>query len=325
MPAGFLPPALIRNQHLQSTLASSGWRRRRVEQVADAFLAASEQEIIDCGAGVRLSAWHTPPRQPGAAPVLVLLHGWEGSADSLYLISVGNRLWQSGYRVVRLNMRDHGGSQHLNREIFHSCRLEEMHAAVCRLQQRFGDVPLHLAGYSLGGNFALRIAAAGGGLALAGVTAICPVLDPEETMAALDNGWFGYRLYFLRKWQRSLALKAAAYPADYDFGDLRRFRRLEPMTDFFVTRYTEFPTLKSYLRGYALTGDRLGAIRAPSRVLLAEDDPVIPIGGLARVRLPSTVELHRSRFGGHCGFLTDYRLNSWLDDYVSLACGVRPR
>jgi predicted alpha/beta-fold hydrolase len=317
LPADYTPPALLRNEHLQSALASSALRARRVNAAARDFLAASVPEIIDCGDGVRLLAQHTPP-PVAPAPLVVLLHGWEGSADSLYMVSAGARLWQAGCRVLRLNLRDHGGSEHLNPGIFHSCRLDEMVGAVAALRARHPEGGMSLAGWSLGGNFALRIAAAapGIGLQLAQVVALCPVLDPEETMAALDGGFFGYRHYFLRKWRRSLELKAAAFPEHYRFGDLARFRYLEPMTEFFVTRYAGFGDLRSYLRGYALTGDRLAALVAPTTVLLADDDPVIPIGGLARVDWPVAASVTRSRFGGHCGFLRDWRLNSWLDDFV---------
>lgn len=324
----YTPPALLRNEHLQSALASSPLRARRVNGAARDFVAASAPEIIDCGDGVRLLALHTPPLVADA-PLVVLLHGWEGSAGSLYMVSAGARLWRAGFRVVRLNMRDHGGSQHLNPGIFHSCRLDEMVGAVAALRARHPAGPLSLAGWSLGGNFALRIAAAapGIGLELARVVALCPVLDPEETMAALDSGFFGYRHYFLRKWRRSLELKAAAFPERYRFGDLGRFRYLEPMTEHFVTRYAGFGDLRSYLRGYALTGGRLAALAAPATVLLADDDPVIPVAGLARVSWPATVRVMRSRFGGHCGFLRDWRLDSWLDDFVvhALDAGDGPR
>ena len=64
-----------------------------------------------------------------------------------------------GFEVVRLNLRDHGATHHLNRELFHSCRLPEVVGAVRALALRFPGMPLVLAGFSLGGNFMLRVAA----------------------------------------------------------------------------------------------------------------------------------------------------------------------
>jgi predicted alpha/beta-fold hydrolase len=236
----------------------------------------------------------------------------------MYMLSVAGRLHAEGYRVVRLNLRDHGASQALNPGIFHSCRLTEVAGAVGAIRRRFADGPLFLAGFSLGGNFALRVAAdPATAPGLAGVVAVCPVLDPRETMRALDGGLAAYRLYFLRRWARTLSLKQAAFPELYDFGDLARFRTLTDMTDYFVTRHTEYPDLQTYLRGYAITEGRLASLTVPSHVLLADDDPVIPVADVARLAPVPALRITRSRFGGHCGFLTSWSLRSWLDVFVA--------
>jgi uncharacterized protein len=228
-------------------------------------------------------------------------------------------VWAEGCRVVRLNLRDHGNSHHLNREIFHSCRLDEVIGAVRAVRRQFPEGKLALAGFSLGGNFALRVAASApqAGLQLDRVLAICPVLDPKETLVALDDGLGVYRSYFIDKWRRSLERKREAFPDAYDFGDLRRFRTLREMTEQLVLQHTEFPDLNSYLEGYAITGARLARLDVPCEMLLSDDDPVIPVVGLSRVALSRSLSIVRSSKGGHCGFLRSYALDSWLDDYAS--------
>ena len=313
---GFTPPRLLRHADVQAGLANSRWRRKFVLSEADNLLAVTENLIIECSDGVRLSAQHTPARQPNGR-VAILLHGWEGSTISLHVLSAADRLWRAGFRIVRINMRDHGDSQHLNRGIFHSCRLDEMVDATRWVRECFPDESLYLAGYSLGGNFALRIAAAAGpALGIARVAAICPVLDPEETMVALDSGSVIYRRYFMNKWRLSLERKALAFPGEYDIGLVGRFRTLREMTDFFVTRYTEYPDLRSYLRGYSVTGERLAQLAVPTSILLADDDPVIPSGSADRLAKSPALTIDRTRWGGHCGYLLDYRLRTWSDDYL---------
>ncbi len=313
----FQPPILLRSAHLQSLLGSTALRRRRVIERAAAMQAASQAELVDCGDGVRLLAQHSPPINARRGRLAILIHGWEGSGDSSYLLASASQLWRAGYRVIRLNLRDHGDSHHLNQELFHSCRLDEVIGAVASLQARFPRETLMLGGFSLGGNFALRVAADAdaAGLRIERVAAVCPVLDPVETMYALDDGWLAYRWYFIRKWRRSLERKRDEFPGLYDFGDLRRFKSLLAMTDFFVRNYTEYPDLLSYLRGYAITGERLAGLQVPARALLADDDPVIPIAGLQRLQQPAALQIERAGFGGHCGFLSDYRCSSRLDDY----------
>src|SRR6185503_5043977 len=175
---------------------------------------------------------------------------------------------------------DHGATHALNRELFHSCRIDEVVEATRSAMAAHPAPRTFLIGHSLGGNFAMRVAvrAPAAGLDLTKVVAICPVLRPHSTMRALEEGLWVYRSYFLRRWRRSLLAKAACFPDLYDFGDLRRFPTLTATTDFFATRYAGFADLDAYLSGYAITGDALRNLAVPSRLIASADDPVIPIG-----------------------------------------------
>ena len=101
-----------------------------------------------------------------------------------------------------------------------------------------------------------------------------------------------------------------------------RFRRPAPLptltatTEFFATRYAGFPDLDSYLNGYAVTGDALANLAVPTRMIAAADDPVIPIADLADVAVTSALQIDVFPHGGHCAFLENYRLRSWLDRAV---------
>ncbi|NND55011.1 MAG: alpha/beta fold hydrolase [Gammaproteobacteria bacterium] len=317
----FRPTPWAAGAHAQSILASAQPRRWRVQRAAEAYRAQAEELLIDCGAGVRLLGHFNAPADTRAnhqPHLVVTLHGWEGSSDSIYNLTLGPRLQQNGFATLRLNFRDHGESHHLNEELFHSCRIDEVVGAFKWIGQQYPQHRVSVVGYSLGGNFALRVAnrAAREGIALDRVVAICPVLDPAETMMALDSGSAIYEKYFIRKWRRSLVRKHAAFPHLYSFDDLAAFTNLRQMTDYFVTRHTEFDDLHTYLDGYAITHGRLDNIEVPTIMLLADDDPVIPVQGLRNVRLPDAVELYRSPRGGHCGFLQGWRLRSWVDGFT---------
>ena len=158
----FRPRRWLRGPHFQTILSSLPPRRSRVERRAIPVRAASVERLLECGDGVTLQAFHASPAKRGREPgkrVAVLLHGWEGSADSTYVLSMSQTLFALGFEVVRLNLRDHGATHHLNRELFHSCRLPEVVGAVRTLAQQFAGLPMVLAGFSLGGNFMLRVAA----------------------------------------------------------------------------------------------------------------------------------------------------------------------
>jgi predicted alpha/beta-fold hydrolase len=319
----FQPSRWLRNPHLQSMLASSLWRRRRVLRAAAPLLAASRELLLDCGEGVRLQCFVSTPAHASPRTV-VLLHGWEGSAESLYVLSLAARLFERRFEVVRLNLRDHGDTHHLNRELFHSCRLPEVVGAVRALQERSPGRPLQLIGFSLGGNFMLRVAAQArhAQLELAGVIAVSPVLDPVATLAALQAGFPGYQRYFVRKWLRSLRKKQAAWPDAYDFRRLARLRDLKLMTAELVKSYTDFATLEHYLNGYGITGARLAQLEVPTILFTALDDPIIPAAGLSELARPSNLTLTVTRYGGHCGFFAGLTGPTWLEQRILTLLGA---
>jgi predicted alpha/beta-fold hydrolase len=317
-PADFRPPAWIANRHLQSILPSLPFRRPAVERRTAAVIAASRPLVLDCGDGVRLLGLHAAPPEGEAGArrrLAVLLHGWEGSADSLYVLSVAQLLFARGYDVLRLNLRDHGGTHALNRELFHSCRLPEVVGAVGRLQALFPQHRLLLAGFSLGGNFCLRVGARAreAGLRIARIVAVCPVLDPSTTLDALEHGPAVYHGYFLLKWRRSLRLKQAAWPGVYDFGEMIGDASLRSMTERMVLKHTDYPDLATYLAGYAITGGVLEPLEAPTRLITSADDPMILTGDLARIARPGSLELTVTPRGGHCGFMDALGGPSWID------------
>jgi len=324
--ADYRPPRLLRNPHVQSVLASSGVRRllhaRRRALLEDGAVA----HVLDCGDGVRLQGFHTAQRaQAQARGLVVLLHGWEGSVTSSYLLHTGARLLAEGFDVFRLNFRDHGDTHHLNRGLFHSCRIDEVVGAVGAISRMFPRWPLAVAGFSLGGNFALRVAlrAPGAGIDLSYALAVCPAINPRGVLHAIESAPWFYEHYFLRKWRRSLLLKQRAFPdADlFDAADLRG--NLREMTRMLVQRHTDFGTLEAYLDGYSIAGDRLAALAVPATILTAADDPIIPVEDFHVLVLPPIAELDIAPGGGHCGFIRDLSLRSWTEDYIAERMAAR--
>jgi predicted alpha/beta-fold hydrolase len=322
----FLPPARLRSPHLQSIYPSLPLRRPLVERRCAPLLRASRDAVLDCGEGVRLLAHVATQAAAGRAAareVAVLLHGWEGSARSLYLLALGQRLYDAGYDVVRLNLRDHGDSHGLNHDLFHSCRIAEVVGAVRRVQVLHPGQRLVLAGFSLGGNFMLRVGAraAAAGIEVSRIVAVCPVIDPAHTLQRLESGWALYRQYFIWKWRRSLRLKQAAWPDEYaDLEEFLRLGNLTAMTDELARHFGGFPSLDEYLQGYALTGAALAPLAKAhglrARIVISADDPIIAASDLDRIARPANLEIVRTRYGGHCGYYSGGRGEGWLDRQV---------
>lgn len=315
----YIPPLWLRNGHLQSVLSSSRLRQRRGQALLDRLGARHQELLLDGGNGCVLQAWHS--QLPSTAPraLALLLHGWEGSAESGYMRMAAAQLLAAGFAVVRLNFRDHGNTHHLNQGLFHSARIDEVVHAAAELATRHPGLPMVAAGYSLGGNFALRLAlrAPAAGIALAHVAAVCPVLDPARTMDRLEQGTAVYSRYFHRKWTASLRRKRALYPELMDgCDDAVLSQDLRALTAWLVQRHAGFQDVQAYFQAYSVAGQRIAALQVPSSVLMAADDPVIPVDGFHQWPLPAHSQLHISPWGGHCGFIENLRGDGWSERWL---------
>lgn len=317
--ADFSPPPWLRNRHLQTVLGSSSLRGRRGAQQLRQLAPRTRELVLDGGGGVRLLGLHSAPATGESHGLVLLLHGWEGSADSTYMRLAAARLLRSGYEVFRLNFRDHGPTHHLNEGLFHSNLIDEVVSAARDLSRRVASGPIAVGGYSLGGNFALRLAlrAPAAGLALSHVAVVCPLLDPGRTMEAMEQGFPPYLRHFEEKWRKSLRRKRELYPQLHDFDDQVLALRMRPLTRWLVERNTDFGTLERYFDGYSIAGDRLAALQVPVSILTAADDPVIPADDFERLSLPASARLEMSRWGGHCGFVEDAALNGFGERWIA--------
>ena len=319
--ADFHPPWPLRSGHIQTMLSSSGVRRMLLPRAAQRVLDGAETVLVDGGGGVRLSGAYTAQTvQPKSRGLAVLFHGWEGSVDSTYVLQTGSRLLADGWDIFRLNFRDHGDSHSLNEALFHSCRIDEVIHALGDIAQRWPARPMAIAGFSLGGNFALRAALQTSrvGIPLSYVLAVCPIVDPGEGLFSLEESapWF-YQAYFMHKWRRSLQAKQAAFP-QHEYFELTELKQnLRGLTEAMVLRHTDFKTLQQYLDGYSVAGDALMAMQIPATILTARDDPVIPVNAFERLQVPANVELDIAEHGGHCGFIRGYGMTSFTDDYIA--------
>ena len=321
----FKPPLGLRNRHTQSILASSKLRLPLLQRRAREMYQRSREQVLDVGDGVRLHAVFSEHETPAEA-LVILIHGWEGSHNSVYLQSAAGTLYSEGLDVVRLNLRDHGPSHHLNEGLFHAACLDEVVRAVAHIRAASHYRRYALVGFSLGGNFALRVAlkASQGAFELDQVVAVCPVFDPVSSFQAMQSGPKIYRRYFLKKWKRSLTLKRSFFPDLINAQQIEEFKSLMEITEQLVQLHTPFGSVDEYFESYRLTPSLFDSMDVTTDIFIARDDPVVPPVIDEREFKSSAVRLHSYDTGGHCGFIKNYRLHSFIDDaLVRLLAGKR--
>ena len=288
------------------------------------FDAGPDHTHVDSARAVRLLGYFTPARadaatSPGRRGLAMLLHGWEGNSHSAYNLVLGSALIRAGYDVVRLNMRDHGPTHHLNKGIFNAMLIEEVHAATQQVGLLARGGPLYLIGASLGGNFVIRMALRHARKPIPNlrrVIAINPALNPLRTCLILD-GHLPLRNYFRKCWLESLRKKQAYFPDLYDFTPLTSIPLIREMNDWVIKRMGPFSDVDEYLDAYSVKPSEMTGLSVPVTILSAADDPLIPpldIYDLPRHPLLAT---HVLPFGGHVGYYDLFPLRNRLPDLVA--------
>ncbi|MFK8012250.1 MAG: YheT family hydrolase [Marinicellaceae bacterium] len=248
----------------------------------------------------------------------ILLHGWEGSAQSTYIRLLGNSLYkQKNTAVFRLNFRDHGVTHHLNEELFHSCRLIEVVEAIKQITDKYPHKAVYLCGFSLGANFSLRVAAKADeyNIKLTKVFAISPPIVPKNSMLAIEKSTL-YSKYFMRKWQKSLDKKQQIYPETFPEVDYKNIKSLDELTRLLILRHSDYKTTDEYFSAYQIDEEVIKNINVFCHVLTAWDDPVIPFEDFTILEKRQKIKLVTSKHGGHCGFIVNWKLDSWVEKYI---------
>ncbi len=320
----FQPPSWARNPHFQSIIAN-----RKISGVGSSSMTAAALEtVVDAGDGIRLQGFHSFHSGNSGRGLAILVHGWEGSADSNYIKSLGKVIFQQGCDVFRLNMRDHGRSHHLNSGLFNGTLSEEFFQAVKAIAALAAPRDCYLLGFSLGGNFSLRFGLHPEAATvdnLRRIIVISPCMDPYKTTCALDRQGF-YRWYFLRKWRRSLAEKERIFPELYDFSRVAAGRSCMEMTRLLIEEYTDMNSCEEYFDQYTLTGGVLEDLQLPTTIITAEDDPLVPVGDFYDLPEIDCLELSVQRYGGHCGFIDQPPTGCWYERLIgSLLTGSREK
>lgn len=310
---------VLKNPHIQSILSSSIWRKQSGLKRLVSLSASSQERLLHLPDDTRLSGVHYVSKKSNSAQVLVLLlHGWEGSAQSSYINHSAAELLSEGFDVFALNFRDHGQTHNLNEGLFHSCRLQEVVDAVKNVVQIYKPKRFFVAGFSLGGNFALRLALAAPteDLPIDGVFSICPPVDPSAVMRKLETGPPLYHWYFMKKWRGSLRRKRELFPHTHAFDDDILKRDMRGLTQWLVEKHTNWEHEEAYFSGYSVAGNHLCGLSIPVHILAAEDDPVIPIATLKSLQLPDVARLEISEHGGHCGFIESWNLQGYAERWL---------
>ena len=240
---------------------------------------------------------------------VIFFPGWLGHKDSKYLIPLADLLHINNFDIIRIHPIDHGDTDHLNKDFFRATDIQTLIEAVEFIGKKYQDNEIHLIGFSLGGNIALRISACESINFLKSTVVISPVIDPEISMRAMDNTSWILKKYFVNKWRRTLRRKMRLHNIS-NVEESLRYKDLEKMTEFFTKNFSPHKNVKELFAGYAITQDTINQIKNNTLIYSSVDDPCVPIKPLYSLDQTNNVKFKPQQYGGHCGFIDDFKFNS---------------
>jgi predicted alpha/beta-fold hydrolase len=262
-----------------------------------------------------------------AAGEVVLVHGLEGSSRAGYMKSMARAALEAGYAAHRLNLRGCGGTEAWSSSAYHSGMTADL-AAVLRELAAGGRGPLFVAGFSLGGNIALKLAGELGEEArglVAGVAALSTPLDLSECVRALERPENRiYELRFLRRLKRRVREQHRLHPERFPIDGMEDACRLREFDERITARYFGFRGAEDYYSTQSACR-WLDRIRVPVLLVQAKNDPVIPFAVFERPEVLQNprIELVAVERGGHLGFVRWRRPHFWAGTMVMEWIGRR--
>jgi predicted alpha/beta-fold hydrolase len=302
----FQPHPVFRSGHAQ-TLASFAWPRRfRLRAPGD------EKRLFDVAPNTQVLAHCRWQANPAKYPTVVLWHGIEGSSDAVYMLATAQKAFRAGFNVVRMNLRNCGGTEHLTPTLYHGGLTEDLRAVLIELIERDGLSRLFLVGFSLGGNMVLKLAGEYGNQPPKEIISVCAISPSVDLGASGDligqrSNWI-YHRDFVRRLKNRVKLKGKLYPEVYDTSEVHLIRTLREFDERFTSVAHGFRDAGDYYeKASALrVMDKIGV---PTLIIHAQDDPFIPFAPLSDVSIGANpyILLLAPERGGHVAFISAKR------------------
>lgn len=297
---------LFRNSHWQ-TVAGHFWPRPRISAPVERRLYRTDSET-------QVLVESQRPAGPAAGEV-VLIHGLEGSGEAGYMRGLSAAAVRAGFAAHRFHMRTCGGTARLCRTLYHAGLTSDL-LAVLRVFREEGRGPVLLAGFSLGGNVALKLAGELGEAAQPLIRAVCAVSTPLDLEACARRLAQPENRFYERRFVRRMRARMLA-TGRYSAAEMAGLKTLFAIDDRITAPSFGFGGASNYYRTQSAIR-YLGGLRVPALLIQAKDDTFIPFAAFESdaVRSNPWIEVLAVPHGGHLGFLARQGNRFWADDVV---------
>lgn len=301
----FRPLWWLRNPHLQ-TLWPVYLRHRPTLDLREERLTLSDGDFIDL-------AWHD-----AEGPLVLVLHGLEGSLKSHYAATLMAALAHAGYQAVFMHFRGCSGEPNRLDRAYHSGDTGDVREVAKHLVASTGKPLFGLVGFSLGGNVVLKwLGESGEHAPVQAAVAVSVPFRLADGARRMGGGMSRiYERHLVGRLKRGYRSKFERRRAPLNV-DLDKIVSFWDFDDVVTAPLHGFSDVHDY---YQRSSSRqfLHAIRRPTLVLHALDDPfMFPDTVPKEEELSSSVTLELADRGGHVGFVGGKLVpRHWLDGRI---------
>ncbi len=294
--SAFDPIPLLSNPHVQTVLGNMLSPRQRPPR--------SIQRVVALPDGDHIVLHETPANTLREhSPLVVLVHGLGGSHLSPYMLRMTHRLHDRGWHVFRMDLRAAGAGLRLAKRFYNAACSADVRSVVEHLTAAFPQAPMAVVGFSLGGNIVLKYAGEIGAQpppALRAIATLAPPIDLLRCAEMIVRHPL-YDAFFVRHVTRQVALHEQAFP-DLPRVVFPRRTTLRQFDELYTAPRWGYADAIDYYR-QASAYPWIGAIRVPTFILTARDDPFVAVEPFEALTPTPSLEVHISAHGGHLGFL----------------------
>lgn len=295
----FQAPWWLPSPHPQ-TIAGRFLRPRHTVKLARERIKTPDNDFLDMD--------FAPPAARNA-PIVVLFHGLEGSAQRGYAFAMYAELAKRGIGSVGLNFRSCSGEPNLTARFYHSGETEDIRFIIREMRRRHPGVPIGAIGFSLGGNALLKFLGEEGDNANELLSAAVAVSVPYDLGAGADHldesviGRF-YTKIFVKSLVEKMVTKTHLLPAHCDLERARHARSFRDFDDAITAPLHGFDGAQDYYTRSS-SANFIDRIRIPTLLLHSEDDPFLPAAAIPREAMARNpfVSASIQKTGGHVGFI----------------------
>lgn len=299
----FNPVGLFKNGHFQTIYSALFYKPATIKNAKKIEIKIDDKNTI--------IGDYSKSENNKTKTLVILVHGLEGSSESNYVVSTANKLIKKGYSILRMNIRNCGGTSHLSDTLYNAGLSDDVKKIIEYFINNSDYKNIFACGFSLGANTVLKMAGEYSNnypKELKGVVAVSPPLDLAECSEEIilpKN--IVYDDHYRKRLIKTYKNKKRTHPQNIDLTLLSKIKNLKDFDNYITGPSFGYKDAYDYYQSNSSL-KFLPGIKVYTLIIQSQDDPIIPFNSTIKAMNIDNKNLHFliTKHGGHVGFINSY-------------------